>query len=94
MYFHFACVCDIVHGPEPATTTSSLCFVWHRTKKSVLTERWHQHSLLAPLVLVVELTSRMESKTQGDASVLPVCIQAVAIRRDRSKGLFSRSEIP
>lgn len=96
--FRFACVCDTEsHGPEPATTTSNRCFVWHRTKKSVLAEMWHQHSLLASLVLVVvlvQLTSRVESQTQGDASVLPVCIQAVSIGRDRSKGLFIRSQIP
>lgn len=83
------------HGCEPATQSFSLC---RRTKASVLTKRYVTLALLVvPLVSVivlVQLVLRTETKTQGDVPVLPVCIRAVPIARNKKKQrLFQQKSI-
>lgn len=43
---------------------------------------------------MVHSTSRIASKTRGDAPLLPLGIQTVASTQGGSKGLFNKSQVP
>lgn len=75
-----------------------VCVAQNNNKKSALTKSmWFQQSLLILWMLVIVMvhsTARMASKTWDYAPLLPLGIQTVASTKGRSKGLFTRSQVP
>lgn len=96
---HIFLFCLCVQNGRPWSWDSNrvLQFVWHKTKKWVLTKSmWCQHSLLIIQMLVIvmaHLTARVASKTWVDAPLRPLSIQTVASTKGRSQGWFAKSQV-